>query len=79
LTDVKLGIYPGKFIYLVIYHFPGYISQETNTKKKLLPINILFYHVIVTGPALREFSNEEMRVLFNSINKKKQLIQKLQK
>jgi hypothetical protein len=26
---------------------------------------------IVTGPALREFSNEEMKVLFNSINKNK--------
>jgi hypothetical protein len=33
---------------------------------------------IVTGPAFREFSNEEMKVLFNSINKNKN-IQKLEK
>jgi hypothetical protein len=54
----------------------GMLPRWTNPTK-VFPAYIVH---IVTGPALREFSNEEMKVLFNSINKKqKLLIQKLKK
>jgi hypothetical protein len=37
LTDVKLVYNRERLcMYLVIYHFPGYASQETNTEKLFL-------------------------------------------